>query len=236
MNQSTKEKSYLTALINQIQYDPTRFIVKTESDKYIFGMCSPDPNDPLSKFFMYKTLFDSIHNIDKKIKYSFEHSLSFAYSDAVFKNFKMFSSSPEEEKAYYYLENALFRTSTLWDLLAQIYNIICDANLSIDRIHYKHFFTNYSQKDTLLKDNLKAIKAYIDQPNNTDTLTLWEGNHSFCNQLRNKITHRNTPTVNTASNFDFSLKDHPTYLLKRVIEDYYVVSNFIREAFLLTEP
>nr|WP_307990373.1 hypothetical protein [uncultured Niameybacter sp.] len=235
MNQSTQERNYLIDLVNKIQYDPNNFIIKTDNDKYIFGLCSPNPNDPLSKFFMYKTLFDSIQDIDKKIKYSFEQSLSFAYTDAVFKNFKMFDSSPEEEKAYYYLENALFRTSTLWDLLAQIYNIICDTNLPVDKIKYYWFFTNQSKNPSPFQDTLNAIKAYLDQADNTNTPTLWEGNHTFCNKIRNKMTHRNSPAVNTASNFDFSLKDHPTYLLKRVIEDYYVVSNFIREAFMLIE-
>lgn len=134
MNQSTKEKTYLADLISQIQYDPNSFIIKNDNDKYFFGMCSPNPDDPLCKFFMYKTLFDSIQDIDRKIKYSFEQSLSFAYTDAVFKNFKMFGSSPEEEKSYYYLENALFRTSTLWDLLAQIYNIIFNANIPVNLI------------------------------------------------------------------------------------------------------
>ena len=41
-------------------------------------------------------------------------------------NFSIFAQEPrsrEEFLAYYFSENALFRLSTLWDILAQFYNI-----------------------------------------------------------------------------------------------------------------
>ncbi|MEG1471944.1 MAG: hypothetical protein RSD76_05830, partial [Clostridia bacterium] len=57
----------------------------------------------------------------------------------------------------------------------------------------------------------------------------WQGNHMFSNNLRNKMTHRNSPNVAVMSDFDMNLKYHPTFQLKRVIEDYVVVSKYITD-------
>lgn len=58
---------------------------------------------------------------------------------------------------------------------------------------------------------------------------MWKGNHSFVNGMRNKMTHRNSPNVSVASDFDMNLKSHPCIVLKRTIEDYAVSFKYISE-------
>ena len=59
-----------------------------------------------------KTLYDTLKDLDWKIKVSLEKSLKFAYTKSVQEDFNPIKATSEEENyAYYYLENALFRTS-----------------------------------------------------------------------------------------------------------------------------
>lgn len=37
----------------------------------------------------------------------------------------------------------------------------------------------------------------------------------------------NSPNVAKISDYDFNLKNHPSFMLKRIVEDYVVVSNYI---------
>ena len=41
------------------------------------------------------------------------------------------------------------------------------------------------------------------------------------------MTHRNSPNVAVMSDFDRNLKYHSAFQLKRVVEDFVVVSNYI---------
>ncbi|MGL5086852.1 MAG: hypothetical protein ACRC68_14270 [Clostridium sp.] len=43
------------------------------------------------------------------------------------------------------------------------------------------------------------------------------------------MTHRNSPNITVISDYDFNFKSHPSFLLKRIIEDYSVVSKYIKE-------
>lgn len=49
------------------------------------------------------------------------------------------------------------------------------------------------------------------------------------------MTHRNSPTVGVMSDFDINLKMHPSFILKRIIEAYSVVSKKILEILNLIE-
>ena len=53
--------------------------------------------------------------------------------------------SPEEEEAIYYTENAVFRTSSLWDLLAQLYNVEYKDNQNPEKVYYRTLFHNDTQ-------------------------------------------------------------------------------------------
>lgn len=43
------------------------------------------------------------------------------------------------------------------------------------------------------------------------------------------MIHRNSPNITVISDFNVNFKHNPTYLLKRIIEDYNVVPNFISD-------
>lgn len=68
---------------------------------------------------------------------------------------------------------------------------------------------------------------YINEDNNTYIDGKWKGNHKFINNHRNKMTHRNSPSITSMSDVDFNFENPTNYILKRLIEDYTVVSEFI---------
>ena len=159
-------------------------------------------------------------------------AIEFSYTDEVMNDFIMFGKSTESEMlAFYYVENAIFRTSTLWDVLAQFYNIHYDIGKAVNRIHYQSFFKNeFKTTPTNIKQNIDRINDYIEEDDDTSMSEgLWKGNHQFIKDYRNQMTHRNSPDEHSLSDVGISLKTHPTFLLKRVIEDYYVTINFIDE-------
>ena len=94
-------------------------------DRFLFGIVSAgDSEAPFGRLMQYKTLYDTLIDLDWKIKFSFDKAIEYAYSEPVQNNFSIFRVETEEERnAYYYIENALFRTSSLWDLLAQFYRL-----------------------------------------------------------------------------------------------------------------
>lgn len=225
------EKKYLEAKVNEIKYNDNRFKLKIGSDRYVFGIISgQDSKASFSKLLQYKTIYDTLKDIDYKLKISFEKAIEFAYSEAVQSDFSIFEKgSYEETVAYYYIENALFRISSLWDLLAQLYRLYYQIEVDADKVYYNKIFNPRSPKSDVFKDNAREINDYIQQEDDTDVEGEWEGNHGYVNACRNKMTHRNSPNVSVMSDYDVNLKQHPSYILKRIIEDYNVVSKYIGE-------
>lgn len=225
------EIEYLNGKISSIKYNEDRFKISVGGDRYIFGTTSPiEKETPISKLMKFKTLYDTLFDLDWKIKLSFQEGIKYTYSDAVQYNFNPFTISSEEEKlSYYFIENALFRTSSLWDILAQLYCLYFSVKISPDRIYYKKVFNPNSKYATNFKVAATKVNQYINQEDDTDLDGEWRGNHKFINELRNKMTHRNSPNVATMSDFDLNLKHHPSFMLKRIIEDYFTVSNYIGE-------
>lgn len=226
-----KEIEYLNGKISSIKYNEDRFKISFGEGKYVFGATSSiKEGTPLSKLMQFKTLYDTLFDLDWKIKLSFQEGIKNIYSDAVQYNFNPFTISSEEEMfSYYFIENALFRTSSLWDILAQLYCLYFSVQISTDRIHYKKIFKPNSEFATNFKVAATKINQYINQEDDTDLDGEWKGNHKFINELRNKMTHRNSPNVTTMSDFDLNLKHHPSFMLKRIVEDYFTVSNYIQE-------
>ena len=228
-----EEEKQLRDLYEGVQYDPNLFKVYVGEDKYIMGYMSPTPDDnPDKSFFMYKTLYDTIVDLDGKIKKSFDLALRWEYSSDI-DHFNMVSPpSAEEEEAIYYTENAVFRTSALWDLLAQLYNVKYKNNHNPDKVYYHTLFHNDTQGKHP-NPLAKKIYAYITEVEEEDrvyeTGEFWKGNHEYVSEYRNKMTHRNSPNVPTMSNYAFELRMPMRYVLKRVIEDYVKASEFIKQ-------
>lgn len=229
--QENKEMLYFQNKISSVVYNQQRFKIMFGEDKFLFGSVSAkDNNSPFGKLMQYKTIHDTLMDLDWKIKLSFDNAIKFSYSDAVRNNFSLIRTDTEEEKlAYYYIENALFRTSSLWDMLAQLYRLFYDIDIPKEKVYYKQIFNPINKHSDSFKTNATEIYRYIEQDDDTDCEGEWKGNHSFANDLRNKMTHRNSPNVAVMSDFDMNLKHHPIFQLKRVIEDYTVVSKYITE-------
>ena len=227
-----KEEKQLRNLFESIKYDPNLFKVYIAKDRFIMGYISPDTNNTSEKlFFIYKTLYDTIVDLDCKIKKSLDLALYWEYSSDI-DNYNMVDPpSKEEKEAIYYTENAVFRTSALWDLLAQLYNVKYKDNNNPDKVYYHTLFHNDTQGK---KPNPLAQKIYDyiieeeDEKRLYSENEFWLGNHGYVTEYRNKMTHRNSPNVPTISNYAFELRMPMRYVLKRVIEDYTKVSEFIK--------
>lgn len=230
-NQKDKEILYLQNKFLSVVYNPQRFMIMLGDDKFLFGSISVEDNEsPFGKFMQYKAIYDTLMDLDWKIKLSFEEAIKFSYSDAVISDFSVIKTDSQEEKlAYYYIENALFRTVSLWDMLAQLYRLFYNINIPKEKIYYKKIFNPKNEYSDNFKTKSTEIYGYIEQDDNTDCVGEWEGNHSFANDFRNKMTHRNSPNVAVMSDYDVNLKQHPAFQLKRIIEDYAVVSQYIEE-------
>lgn len=228
---NNKEVEYLLSKMNEIYYNENRFRVLIEKDKYIFGVVSAE-NEPsyISKIIQYKTIYETICDLDFKIKLSFKKAIEYAYSTNVQEQFSLLkNSSVEEIYSYYYIENALFRTSSLWDMLAQLYRLYYQINVKPNEVYYNQIFNPKSRYSKNFKKKATLISNYLKQEDDTAVNGEWKGNHKFVNACRNKMTHRNSPNITVLSDFDVNFKHHPTYLLKRIIEDYNVVSKFISD-------
>jgi len=141
-----EEEKQLRELYESVQYDPDLFKLYVSKDKYIMGYMSADPDyNPDKSFFVYKTLYDTIVDLDRKIKKSFDLALRWEYSSDIDKFNMVGLPSAEEEEAIYYTENAVFRTSALWDLLAQLYNVKHKGNHNPDKVYYSRLFHNDEQ-------------------------------------------------------------------------------------------
>lgn len=224
-----EEIEYLKNKINEIKYSENKFKIMYGEDKYIFGIVSgKNKKSPFSKILEYKTLYDTLKDIDYKLKLSFLNAIEYAYLESLNTNFSVFKESSEEELiAYYYIENALFRTSTLWDLLAQFYRQYYNINVKSTEVYYYDIFNPKKTYCSKFKVEANNIYKYLNEKNNTNLDKEWKGNHRYVNKLRNKMIHRNSPCVAVMSDYDVNLKNHPAFMLKRIIEDYNVVSKFI---------
>lgn len=231
-SQIESEIKYLTTRLHQVSYNNERFKLYIEGNKFICGIITPSNATSLeSKILEYNTLYNTLKDLDWKIKTSFEESIKYTYTESVLNHFKMIGKPSEDENlAYYYIENALFRTITLWDILAQLYRIHYQINISIYKVGYKKIFNPNSPNSDSFKAKATEINNYINEKDDEhDQNGEWKGNHDAVNMYRNKMTHRNAPSIASMSNFDFNLKTHPTVILKQGIEDYYVVSKYIQE-------
>lgn len=231
MNYTEKEKEYFNNKLSQVIYNPNRFKVLIGEDRFLFGIVSAgDSEAPFGRLMQYKTLYDTLIDLDWKIKFSFDKAIEYAYSEPVQNNFSIFRVETEEERnAYYYIENALFRTSSLWDLLAQFYRLFYKLEMPKERVYYKKVFDPSLQSSDRFKVKATEINNYLEESDDTDCEGEWKGNHSYVNDIRNKMTHRNSPNIAVMSDYDMNFKQHPTFIIKRILEDYVTASKYMKE-------
>ncbi|MDO4302016.1 MAG: hypothetical protein Q4D26_11590 [Clostridia bacterium] len=232
-DQIDKETEYLLSIVNSVQYNKYRFKLMCGNDRYVFGIVSGSNFNepaPFSKLMQYKTFYDTLRDLDYKIKISFFKAIEYAYSDELIDNFSIFRENTTiEMDTYYFIENAMFRTSSLWDILAQLYRLYYNLDIEPTKVYYNKLFNPDNNVNDQFKEKAREIYNYIKQEDDTNCEGEWKGNHTFVNGCRNKMTHRNSPNVGVMSDFDINLKVAPTYMLKRLIEDYGRVSMYISE-------
>lgn len=230
-DRNKREINYLESKLSEVSYNPNRFKLMIGEDKFLFGVISANHSEaPFGKLMQYKTIYDTLRDLDWKIKLSFDESIKYAYSGPVQKDFSLLKAESDEERfAFYYIENALFRTSSLWDMLAQLYRLFYNIEIPKEKVYYKKIFNPSLEYSENFKVKATEIYDYIDQDDDTDCEGEWKGNHLYSNNLRNKMTHRNSPNVAVISDYDINLKHHPAFQIKRIIEDYVVVSQYINE-------
>ena len=231
INRIKTEKDYFNTKLSQVVFNPNRFELLFGDNKYLFGYLSgAHRENPFSRLMQYKTLYDTVVDLDWKIKLSFEKAINYSYSESVLKEYSIIKSATNEERiALYYIENALFRVIILWDLLAQFYRLYYRINVKKENVHYKKIFDPDKRYCKKYKNIAREINLYLIEKNDTDCEGEWKGNHVFVNELRNKMTHRNSPNMSIISDYDINMKYHPIFLIKRIIEDYVVVTKFITE-------
>lgn len=230
MNNS--ECEYLKKLLAEVQYDIDLFTIWTSEEKYIMGFTTGKNKQqtPISRVLKFNTIYQSLIDLDLKIKMSCHAAIELAYSESLQENFSIVGPNTEEETwAYYYIENALYRTVSLWDMLAQLYCMYYKVRGKQNKIEYKKIFKENAPHAKKFKEKANNIQNYLKEKDNREVEERWSGNHSFVNEARNKLVHRNSPNIAVISDYDINLKHHPSYILKRIIEDYYVASDFLKE-------
>lgn len=226
MTEKEEIEVYFRSLIESVQYDSNTFTMWYSEDKVIVGALVTDSPET-QKFFDYATIYNTIIDTDAKIKYSLNEAIKWM-DDIDYNKWNPFQTPTKEEyKAIYYTENAIFRTSVLWDLLAQLFNIKDGIGKSFDKVYVSQIFHD-AQQGKRANQFAKKVYDYMEQADNLD-VEPWEGNHKYVKDFRDKMTHRASPNVSSISNFAMELRIPSTFVLKRVIEDYKQVSEFIQE-------
>ena len=70
----SEEAKYFLNIINEIQYEENAFTVWYGEDKIVLGAILFDSPEA-QKFFSFATIYHTILDVDKKIKYSFKESI-----------------------------------------------------------------------------------------------------------------------------------------------------------------
>ncbi len=179
----------------------------------------------------YQNVYDSIMDLVNYINLSLHNAIELVYSEAVLNSFDFMIISTEEEwQAFYYIENALFRIESLWDMLAQIVNLKYELEKNKRRVYHSKVFdislkSKYWKND--IPEEIKKINEYITEVDDTDCEGCWKGNYKYVSNLRNCMTHNYSIARSSASGYAFEFRHHPSYILKRVVEDYSKVQHFI---------
>ena len=184
-------------------------------------------NSKIQRFINCGTIYNNILDLDSKIKFSLEMAVKLA-EDVGFDKWNPFQSpSDDEHISVYYLENAVFRISALWDLLAQLFNVYAELGVELDKIYATQLFHN-AQQGKYAHSFAKKVFGYMDQGDDLNAEP-WKGNYKYVKEMRDKLIHKISPNISSISSFEPELRMPALYILKRVTEDYKQVSVFICE-------
>lgn len=225
---SMKEEiaSLLNDTIDSIQYPQNLFTIWYSEDKILMGAFLHS-NSKIQKFINCGTIYNNILDLDSKIKFSLKMAIKLA-EDVDFEKWNPFQSpSDDEHISVYYIENAVFRISALWDLLAQLFNVYAELGVDLDKIYATQLFHN-AQQGKHANSFAKKVYSYMDQSDDLNAEP-WKGNYKYVKEMRDKLIHKISPNISSLSSFKPELRMPALYILKRVVEDYKQVFEFIHE-------
>lgn len=218
-------KAYLQEVVNSVICIPDAFHIKYGDEKYLFSIVTKD--QATTDYYAVSAIYDTICVVDEQIKYAFNKAIACDLPETL-EEYDPFSMPNDNERiAIYHTENIVFRVSVLWDLLAQLCNVIYHTGLETTAVYYNRYFKKYASGDDAF-NIAKEVYAYLteaDDPNAEGNPG--SGNHEFLNGFRNQMTHRVSPNVSSISSLGGTLRPPTLYVLHRAIEDYYKVSSFL---------
>ena len=221
-----KYAKYYQEIIDSVKYKNNVFTNLYSGEKVIISAMIDDSPE-MQRFFNFATIYNAILDVDKKIKFSFKEAIRLADNINFDKWRPLDSPSKREYYAIYHLENAIFRTEILWDLLAQLFNLKENLNKEFNKVYATKLFHD-SQQGKKANKFAKKVYSYMKQQDNTN-VEPWEGNYTYVKDFRDKMTHRSSPNITSFSDFSLELRYPVAVILKRVVEDYKQVYIFIQE-------
>lgn len=223
---SKNDKKIVLDLINEYQIEIKNLYIQIGNKEYISGIFG-DKDDDVNNYFKYNHFIESINDLSQKTKISIEKCLT-AYQKVDSEKFNPMTNnlSNYEKKAYYYMENALFREIILWESLAQLYNVYFCLKINIERVNYKKIIDILSKRNEKII-NFKKISMYINEKYDIKKPVLDEGIHDFVCQLRNQMTHRYSIAITSMSE-NINLRAMPDSIYK-IAKDYNMVQKHLVE-------
>ncbi len=222
-----KSLEWLKEQVDQVVFDDKLFRVYVSDDKYIFG--AHLANDKGPNYFSLSTIYDSIVMLNKYIRMSFDLAAQCEPTENLLEHDMIGKPPANEVVAIYYIENMIFRIETLWDLLAQLCNEFWLTRFPIEKLYAENFFHNLQQGQNAKVFAKEIYQYFKEEEELKDDTEFWKGNYKYIKEYRNKMTHRNSPSIATMSNFDFFFRPPTMFVLKRATEVYIKVSEFIKE-------
>ena len=219
-----KEKQEILNLINEYTINLKNIHIVIDNNKYIAGIIGNVDKD-IQRYFEYNRFIESIYDLTQKTKISIEKCLE-AYQKVNANNYNplTYPISEEENNAFYYLENALFREIMLWDSLAQLYNLYYDLKYNITSVHYKKVIKELANKQ-ITEIDFNEINDYITEKYDNSNLNLDAATHDYINELRNQLTHRFSITI-TSFIDETKLRAMPDSIYK-VSKDFNKVQKYL---------
>ena len=140
-------KAYLTELVESVICVPDAFRIRCGNDNFIFSIQSK--NQETNDYFAISAIYDTICTIDSAIKFAFAEAIAIDLPESL-DTYNPFSQIGEDERiAIYHVENIVFRVSILWDMLAQLCNIIYQTKVDLKKLHCGRYFDAFSKGDPI---------------------------------------------------------------------------------------
>lgn len=224
---SDEEKQLVIALINENDINIKNLHICFENGKFIAGIFGKNITEEVKNYFEYNHFIESINDLSKKTKLSIVKCLE-AYQKVNYYKYNPMNNclSENEQDAYYYLENALFREIILWESLAQLYNLYFDMKKDVTKVSYKNVIKKLLEENHSEID-FKTLYDYINEKYNMHNPTLEKGIHDCICQYRHQMTHRYSIAV-TSLSFNTNLRSMPD-LIYKIGKDYNIVIKYLKQ-------